>query len=119
MAMAGKGVMWRSDPTVIPGSPGSITPMASARLTDSNAERRRGLSYYSSQGLLVQCRRGIGEDSDRGIALQIAERSQEQIRLPEHESVPCRVWEAIEEAVLLARGGVELRAGSGGDQLPG
>jgi hypothetical protein len=30
-----------------------------------------------------------------------------------------RVWEAIEEAVLLARGGVELRAGSGGDQLSG
>ena len=33
--------------------------------------------------------------------------------------MPWRVWEAIEEAVLLARGGVELRARSGGDQLSG
>ena len=67
----------------------------------------------------MQCRRGVGGDSGCGIALQIAERSQEQISLPEHESVPWRVWEAIEEAVLLARGGVELRAASDGDQLSG
>src|SRR5713226_2050315 len=86
---------------------------------DSATTRSRRRANPAGEGeskpRLVQGKCRVGRDRSRGIVLEVTERSQEQIGLPEHDGVPVRVVAAIEKTMTLTRSYIEFGAGPGAD----